>query len=101
METTPTFSAYLVDNVGAKWVVSARMTPRIRDRYPGAVVITPKRYKEYEREYRALYGDPSDPVRAELYRALKAADAGLYALSTSHPLRVRIAAALAAEAAAR
>jgi hypothetical protein len=74
-------------------------TDFMRERYPDSVVVTPRRYKEAQREYRAQHGDPDDPVRAELYCALRAARDELTQWGDRHTkaLLGRIDAALEAE----
>lgn len=98
-----THSDFLRERFGGKnWVLHARRTARIVQRYGDDVlVVTPKRYKAVEREYRVLYGDPHDQVRAELYRALEQARNTLEGICPGNELTrgaiVRANAALAAE----
>lgn len=64
------YLTWMRQTVGEKWVVAARTTPRIQRQYPGAVIITPRRMKDLDRQYRILYGDPYDKQRAAMYTAL-------------------------------
>lgn len=66
-----THAEFLANRIGnGKWVVG-RNTQALRCRYPDHAVISRRRYQEIETEWRALYGDPYDKVRADLYLALK------------------------------
>jgi hypothetical protein len=95
MSTAPSFSTFLSGLVGPNWVVAARITDRLRAKYGDNVkVLTPARYRTLEKQYRQYYGDPNDPVRAELYRTLLAVKAAGFG---NLALRLRIDAALAAE----
>jgi hypothetical protein len=49
-----TYLEYLRSKVGSNWVVFARRTPRLVERYgEDVVVLTQKRYREIENEWRA------------------------------------------------
>lgn len=92
---------FLADRIGSqKWVLAQRMTDGLRARYGSECVnVTRKRYAEIEKEYRTIYGDPYDKVRAELYRTLRD-----MADSFGHlcpKLKAQADAALAAEANAK
>lgn len=64
---------FLSNHFGGKNWVIARRTPNILARYGEDVIcLSRKRYKEAERAWRELYGDPYDEARAELYLAAKA-----------------------------
>jgi len=63
---------FLEAEFGKNWVIAAR-SPSIVRRYGEDVVcLSQKRYREAERRYRRLYGDPHDAVRRELYQAARA-----------------------------
>lgn len=67
------YSDFIRDKIGSNWVV-ARRTPRILAKYGEDVFcISQQALRKIDREYRALYGDPYDKVRAQMYRALIAA----------------------------
>jgi hypothetical protein len=58
---------------GSNWVL-ARRSPAILRRYGEDVVcVSRQRCAAVEKEYRALYGDPYDKVRAQMYMALHSA----------------------------
>lgn len=71
LNTSP-FGAWIAAKVGPKWVIASRQTERIAHQYPGATVITPKRYRALEAEYIEMNGDPYDDARAAMWRCLKA-----------------------------
>lgn len=63
---------FLSNYFGGKNLVIARRTPNILARYGEDVIcLSRRRYREAERAWRELYGDPYDAVRAELYQAAK------------------------------
>lgn len=69
---------FLRERMGNNWVLGARRTDRLVRRYGESVnVVTRKRYAAIEKEWRAMYGDPYDKVRAELYQALAQAHMAL------------------------
>ena len=74
--TRPTYLHFMVERLGANYVVVNRRTaqPKFDRRGFLQKQVTHGEYKAAERDYRAVYGDPYDDVRAEMYRALKAAD---------------------------
>lgn len=75
-----TYLEFLHNRIGGKNWVIARRTPNIVRRYGEDVIcVSRKRYAQIEREYRTLYGDPYDQVRADLYLTLKDARLMLYA----------------------
>jgi hypothetical protein len=88
------FSQYLAEQVGPKWVIATRITPRLLERYPDSVVLTPKRYNAIKRQYRITYGDPDDPQRARLYRELRDAHKTLTELFIHNPGSVILSAQL-------
>lgn len=70
--TTPTFGDFMRDKVGKNYVIAPRASDGLRARYgDDVVVVTPARNRALTQEYRALYGDPYDAVRAEMYRTLR------------------------------
>lgn len=65
-----TYLEFVRGKLGSNWVV-ARRTSRILARYGEDVVcVSQQRLRAIDKEYRALYGDPYDDVRARMYRAL-------------------------------
>jgi hypothetical protein len=65
-----TYLDFVRGKLGSNWVV-ARRSPRILARYGEDVVcISKQRMRAIDKEYRALYGDPYDTVRAQMYLAL-------------------------------
>jgi hypothetical protein len=56
---------------GANWVLAKRTANIVRRYGESVICVSKQRYAAVEREYRALYGDPNDKTRAELYCALK------------------------------
>jgi hypothetical protein len=94
-------SDFLAEQFGGKKWVIARRTARIVERYGEDVVcVSQARYRAAEREWRALYGDPHDAVRAELYCVLWELEA-VRPADSEHALWYRARAALRAEAEAR
>lgn len=82
---------------GSNWVL-ARRTPNIVRRYGENVIcISKQRYAAIEKEYRALYGDPYDKVRAAMYLALIAARDALKTVAHDSAVMVDIEAAIEAE----
>lgn len=99
-----TYLDFLREKIGHNWVI-ARRTPNIVARYGEDVVcISKQRMRAIDKEYRALYGDPYDKVRAELYLALIAMCSRFEATGEvwgSDPAWLRASAALEAERNAR
>lgn len=97
----PSLLDFLKDRFGGKWVVTRR-TPRMIARYgDDTTFVSPGRMVLARRDYRTLYGDPDDPVRAELYLALLECaqtirDCGAVDWAR-HPLSTRVSDALEAE----
>lgn len=72
-----TYLEFIRDKLGTNWVV-ARRTANIVRRYGEDVVcISQQRLRVIDKEYRALFGDPNDKVRAQMYLALLSARAAL------------------------
>lgn len=72
MTCAPSFGEWFTGKVGKNWVIAARKTDRLCRQYGlDVVVVTHARNVTLRREYRALYGDPDDAVRAEMYRVLR------------------------------
>lgn len=68
-----TYLEFLHGKLGGNWVV-ARRSPRILARYGEDVVcISQQTLRKIDKEYRAMFGDPYDKVRAQMYMALIAA----------------------------
>lgn len=65
---------FLRERLGPNWVVMNRRSkePRFDRRGFEQTQVTRGQYRAAEREYRALYGDPHDRARAQMYRALLA-----------------------------
>lgn len=57
---------------GANWVLARRTANIVRHYGEDVKCISKRQYRKAEYEYRKLFGDPNDAVRAELYCALKA-----------------------------
>jgi len=93
---------FLRDRFGGKNWVLARRTPRIVERYGQDVICVSKKcYDAVEKEYRRIYGDPHDKVRARLYCALSDALAAMQNNDWDSGLLIQMADALEAERNAR
>lgn len=55
---------------GRNWVLARRSRRIVRQYGDDVLCLSQKRYRAAELEYRALYGDPYDKVRAQMYRTL-------------------------------
>lgn len=73
MEQKPTHAEFLQQRLGPNYVVvhARRKAPRFDSRGFEQQQVTRVQHDAAEREYRALYGDPYDAVRAELYKVLR------------------------------
>lgn len=96
-----TYLEFVRGQLGTNWVV-ARRTSRILARYGEDVVcISQQRMRAIDKEYRTLYGDPNDKVRAQMYLALVAArqhfEENCDDVSYSHECAAQLDAAIKAE----
>lgn len=67
------YTDFINEKLGKNWVI-ARRTSNIVRRYGEDVkCVSQSRYKEVENQYHAIYGDPYDKVRAQMFLALVAA----------------------------
>ena len=85
---------------GSNWVLARRSANIVRRYGSDVICVSKKQYAQAERDYRELFGDPSDPVRAELYLALDATCETIKALCEDYDQRssyIRGQAALKAE----
>ena len=65
---------FLSDRFGGKnWVLARRTANIVRQYGEDVICISRQRYAAVEKEYRALFGDPYDKTRAQLYCALREA----------------------------
>lgn len=73
MSTSPqrdNFCDFMRRRFGSNWVLARRTKNIVRQYGADVRCVSHKQYYTAELEYRAINGDPHDPVRADLYRAL-------------------------------
>lgn len=67
-----TYADFIRARLGGNWVI-ARRSPRVLAKYGEDVIcISKQAMRKIDREYRTLFGDPYNAVRAKMYKALLA-----------------------------
>lgn len=87
----PTLCEYLERRFGSRWVVAKRTTRMLEKYGSDTIFISHKRYLSTINNYRYDWGDPYDPVRAELYLCLCQVLIEVESLSDSLCCRIRAA----------
>lgn len=71
------FGKFVADRYGKKWVYAHRASDRIKTRYPGAAIITPKQQRQLRADYKREWGEEYSPAAWHALVALRAVEATL------------------------
>lgn len=66
------YLGFMRERLGANWVLARRTSRIVRQYGENVNCVSAKQLAKVERDYRALYGDPYDTARRDMYLALVA-----------------------------